>query len=104
MIAWKVSATEKDATFNLFRENPYYLVGYLAYITKKEIDESKALQKRIIALTMVSLIIGLGSMVFTGYAINPLFFVPSLGVYALILIRVWYVLKKPSDFAGKFYN
>ncbi len=94
VIAWKVSATEKDEIFQLFKDNPYYLMGYLAYITKVNIDETKALQKKIIAFTLVSLIIAMGSMVFTGYSINPVFFIPGLGVYAMVLFGVWYVLKK----------
>src|SRR5208283_5587085 len=76
VIEWKISATEKDEIFQLFRENPYYLMGYLAYITKKDIEETKALQNKIIAFTLVSIIIAMGSMAFTGYAINPVFFVP----------------------------
>jgi len=94
VITWKVSATEKEEIFNLFKDNPHYLIGYLAYITKKDIDETRALQKKIINFTLVSLIIGMGSMVFTGYAINPVFFLPGLGVYALVLIGVYSVVKK----------
>ncbi|MGB7787944.1 hypothetical protein, partial [Methanoregula sp.] len=94
VIEWKVSATEKDEIFQLFRENPYYLMGYLAYITKKDIEETKALQKKIIAFTLVSIIIAMGSMAFTGYAINPVFFVSGLGVYALVLFGVFYVMRK----------
>ncbi|MGA2120793.1 MAG: hypothetical protein ABSG49_01970 [Methanoregula sp.] len=94
VIAWKVSATKKDEIFELFRDNPYYLMGYLAYITKKDIEETKALQKKIIGFTLVSIIVAAGSMAFAGYAINPAFIIPGIGVYALVLYGIFRVLNK----------
>jgi hypothetical protein len=94
VIAWKVSATKKDEIFQLFKDNPYYLMGYLAYITKKDIEETKALQKKIIGFTMVSIIIAIGSMAFAGYAIDSAFFIPGMGVYALVLFGIFHVLNK----------
>jgi hypothetical protein len=95
VIAWKVSATAKEEIFELFRDNPYYLMGYLAYITKKDIEETKALQKKIVALTLVALIIGMGTMVFAGYSINPVYIIPGIGVYALVFYGVYLVLRRP---------
>jgi hypothetical protein len=92
VIAWKVSATKKEGMFQLFMDNPYYLMGYLAYITKVNIDETKILQNKIIAFTIVSIIIAMGSMAFTGYAIHPEFIIPGIGVYAIVMIGVFYTL------------
>jgi|GEM_PF-6542647 len=98
IIAWKVSASRKDEMFTLFRDNPYYLLGYLTYITQKNIEETKILQKRIVKLTMMMAIIALGTMGYAMYAINPVFFVPGVILSIILIVAIWYVPKKVGEY------
>ena len=70
VIAWKVSASKKDEMFALFKDNPYYLIGYLTYITQKDVEETKTLQNKILRLTKIMGIIAAGTLVFAIYSIN----------------------------------
>lgn len=65
VLAWKVAASKKSEMFDIFRDNPYYLMGFLTYITQKNIEESKTLQKEIRKLTIVALFFSCAAVGFT---------------------------------------
>jgi hypothetical protein len=98
VIAWKVSASKKDEMFTLFKDHPYYLIGYLTYITQRNIEETKILQKRLVKLTMMMAIIAVGTMGYAMYAINPVFFVPGVILAIMLVVAIWYVPKKVEGY------
>jgi hypothetical protein len=91
VIAWKVAASRKDEMFTLFKENPYYLMGFLAYLTQKNIEESKKIERRITRLTVITAIIALGSMIFAMYSVKNEFFISTTITVVILLLAVWYV-------------
>lgn len=90
VIAWKVSATKKDEIFQLFKDNPYYLMGYLAYLTKRDIEETKDLQRRTFAFMFISIIVGYGTLIIAIYALTKEFIVPGLIVSMVVLLMIIY--------------
>ena len=74
--------------FALFKDNPYYLIGYLTYITQKDVEETKTLQNKILRLTKIMGIIAAGTLVFAIYSINSQFIGYGLIVAVMILVAV----------------
>jgi uncharacterized membrane protein YqjE len=92
IIAWKVSASKKDEMFTLFKDNPYYLIGYFTFITQKNIEETKILQIKTIILTVVMAIIAIGSMCLAIYTIGPQYYLNGVILSVVVLIAIWYVI------------
>lgn len=101
VIAWKVSATKKDEIFQLFKDNPYYLMGYLAYLTKRDIEETKDLQRRTFAFMFITVIVGYGALIIAVYALAKEFIVPGLLVVTVILLMVIYISLTWKSFLKK---
>ncbi|MDD1686035.1 hypothetical protein [Methanoregula sp.] len=86
VIAWKVSATKKEEIFQLFKDNPYYLMGYLTHITQQNINQTKSLQKKTIGLTAIALILAAGSMAIAMYGIGSEFFGGIISVSVAVIL------------------
>lgn len=94
VIAWKVSASKKAEMFTLFKDNPYYLMGYLTYITQKNIEETKILQKQTLVLTGVMAVLATGSVGMALYAVGSQYYPSAVVILVIVAISIWFIPKK----------
>lgn len=80
--------------FKIFKENPYYLIGYLTFITRNNMEETKALQQKTFAFMFLSFISAAGSLSMAAYAVNLHNYPYAVGILVIVVVAGLWAIKR----------
>ncbi|MDD1701312.1 MAG: hypothetical protein LUQ04_11065 [Methanoregula sp.] len=92
VIMWKTAACKRDEIFSLFRENPYYLFGYLCYSVRKNEERQNNLNLVLLGLTAASIFTSLAALGMTSLQAQAENNPNSIYIQALFVIAAFFFI------------